>query len=67
MATNDRSRRGITPTTFREGDPRTLMIARRGKEASPWSRPPYKTTAIRTLRLQMMRDIAAGKTPRRIR
>lgn len=67
MATTEHARRGITPTTFREGDPRTLKIARLGKEASPWSRPPYKTTAIRTLRLQMLRDIAAGKKPRRIR
>jgi hypothetical protein len=64
--TTERPRRGPS-TVFRAGDPRTVKIARLGKAASPWSRAPYKTTAIRTLRLQMMRDLAAGKKPRRIR
>lgn len=53
--------------TFRKDDPWTRRIARMGAAASPWKRVPYKTTAIRTLRLQMLRDIGAGKTPRRIR
>ena len=53
--------------TFRKDDPETRRIARMGAAASPWKRGPHKTTAIRTLRLQMLRDIAAGKTPRRIR
>lgn len=52
---------------FCKDDPRSLRIAKMGAAASPWSRVPYKTTAIRTLRLQMMRDIGEGKTPRRIR
>lgn len=57
----------IRHTSFKAGDPRTLKIARLGKEASPWNRVPYNHNAIRTLRLQMLRDIAAGKKPRRIR
>ena len=67
MATTERSDGCVTSTTFRAGEPRTVKIARLGKAASPWSRIRYKTTAIRTTRLQMLRDITAGKTPRRIR
>jgi len=53
--------------SFRKNDPWTRRIARMGAAASPWKRVPSKPTAIRTLRLQMMRDIGEGKTPRRIR
>lgn len=53
--------------TFKTNDPRTVRIARMGAAASPWKRVPYKTTAIRTLRLQMLRDIGAGRKPRRIK
>lgn len=61
------SERFINTRSFRKGDPWTIWTARKGAAASPWKRVPSKPAAIRTMRLQMLRDIAAGKIPRRIR
>jgi len=57
----------LNTRSFKKDDPWTRWIARKGAAASPWSGQPFKSNAIRTLRLQMMRDIAEGKTPRRIK
>lgn len=63
----DRLSRRRSSTLFTEGEERTCRIAKLGKAASPWSRIPLTSSGIRTLRLEMIRDVSKGKKPRSFR